>query len=109
MELVQGSVIDAALFEGRTLTLVAVENGANPSAAAVESVRMNLDAGAVTRVESTDPYSLFGDVDGDFRGGLSLAPGQHQVRFDFYSADDALGTLLGSESFSFRVNEPFLV
>jgi hypothetical protein len=109
MELVQGSVIDPALFDGRSLTLVAVENGANPSAAAIESVRMNLDAGAVTRLESTDPYSLFGDLDGNFRGGLSLASGQHQVRFDFYSADDAQGTVLGSESFSFHVNEPFLI
>ena len=58
--------------------------------------------GVATRVENTEPYALFGDNGGDLRVGLELE-GQHLIRFDFYDADAANGTVVGTESFAFFV------
>jgi hypothetical protein len=102
VELAQGAIVDAALLTGRSLTIVAHANLENTAANSVESVRLDLDQGVVTRTENTEPYALFGDREGDLRGGLSL-DGSHRIACDFYDADDAKGTLIVSESLEFFV------
>lgn len=103
IEIADQSVIDPAIWAGHDLTILAVLNKSNQEAQCTESVRLNFDSGATTRVEHVEPYALFGDVDGDLRGGLSLNEGLHQITFDFYGAPDAQGRLLGSESLTILV------
>ena len=103
IELSNRSVIDPAVLAGHNLTILAVLNKSNPDALFTESVRLNFDSGAATRVEHVEPYALFGDVDGDLRGGLALNEGLHQIAFDFYDTPDAQGGLLGSESLTLLV------
>jgi serralysin len=108
-ELVNGSVIDPSLLAGHNLTIFAVADGIHPDALHTESVQLNLDSGAATRVENVESYALFGDQNGDLWGGLALTAGQHQITFDFYDADGAQGTHLGSDTLTFSVAHPDLL
>ena len=56
---------------------------------------------SVTRTENIIPYSIFGDVDGDFAGG-SLDPGDYTITATAYSQSGGGGTALGSLSMSFK-------
>lgn len=103
MELTSGSVLNPALFANHNLSIYAVVNTFAPAVTLTESIQLDLNSGAVTRSENVEPFSLFGDLDGDFRGGLLLEEGQHNIRFDFYSTGDAQGELLGSETVRFAV------
>ena len=103
-DLITGSTVDHALVADRDLTIVAAPNTAHSAADSIESVRLTLDQGAATRVESVEPYALFGDRVADLSGGgHDFDVGQHNVKFDFYDADAAQGTLLGTESVSFTI------
>jgi len=97
IELADGATINSASYNGHSLSVVAV---ADTTASGIQSIRMGLDGGQ-SRVEDVEPYALFGDRSGDLRGGLTA--GEHNVKFDFYDADGARGTHLGSDSISFTV------
>jgi hypothetical protein len=57
----------------------------------VASARLFLNDQA-TRVENVEPYALFGDTEGDFRGGLSLQEDDAiEVGIDFYAEPRAVG------------------
>jgi hypothetical protein len=90
-------VIDHATVAGKDLSLAAFENDAR-----IESVRLDLDG--LVKLENGEPYALFGDSAGDYNGGLHLAPSTfHNLKVDLYSADNAGGTLLATESVTFSV------
>ena len=68
----------------------------------VESMRLDLNDGAVTRTESFGAYTLFGDSNGDFQGG-DIPVGENVIAFDLYSENGLRGDLLGSLSRSFTL------
>jgi hypothetical protein len=97
VEVKAGVVIDHATVAGKDLSLAAFENDAR-----IESVRLDLDG--LVKLENGEPYALFGDSAGDYNGGLKLAAStSHSVKADLYSADNAGGTLLASDAFTFSV------
>ncbi len=100
-ELVEGSRIDSASLTDHELTIIATPNTAHSAADLIESVKLTFDEGVPVRVENVEPYALFGDWNGDTKGGLDLTTGQHEITADFYGADEAQGTLLATESVSF--------
>ncbi|MBK0400132.1 tandem-95 repeat protein [Limibaculum sp. M0105] len=74
----------------------------SPYAGSVGSVRLSLD-GDIVRTESSAPYALFGDSNGDFRPG-SIGAGPHVLTIEIFSGSGAGGTLLDSQQISFQVN-----
>ncbi|MEL7313517.1 MAG: 5'-nucleotidase C-terminal domain-containing protein [Cyanobacteria bacterium J06559_3] len=68
--LVDGSVIDDSLVEGRNLTLAAFIPEASPLFGEVGSVQLDFNNGDEIGQENIEPYALFGDDNqGDFFGG----------------------------------------
>ncbi len=102
-----GSEIPLSLILGRDVTIAAVVRDESPFAAEIESVRLDLNDGERTVVESVEPYALFGDdiVDGvsDFFGEADVFGETNSIEFELYSADGARGTLLDTVSRSFTV------
>jgi hypothetical protein len=103
VELRDGQTVNPQLYQKHDLTIVAqTAEGSH-----IQSIKMNLDNGAAIRVENSSPYSLFGDTNGDLRGGLR--EGQHEIKFDFYDADHAKGNHLGTDSLTITIDDPLLV
>ena len=89
-------------IEGRNLTIAAIVPEGSPLFGFVESVRIDLNGGAVTRTESFGAFSLFGDARGDFQGGV-IPAGDNTVTFDLFSEDGLRGDFLGSISRDFTI------
>ncbi|MEM1399501.1 MAG: hypothetical protein AAGF58_06445, partial [Pseudomonadota bacterium] len=60
----------------------------------------------INKLENYDPYTLFGDRNGDFRKGLSMGEGDYSVSYDVYSEDNRGGQKLESDTIAFTVSEP---
>ncbi len=86
----------------RNLTIVATVTEYSPLFGFVESMRIDLNDGAVTRTESFGAFSLFGDQRGDFQGG-EIPVGDNTVTFDLFSEDGLRGDFLGSISRDFTI------
>ncbi|MEM6717438.1 MAG: hypothetical protein AAF622_20485, partial [Cyanobacteria bacterium P01_C01_bin.147] len=72
----------------------------------VESMVLNLNEGQVVQTENFEPYALFGDNNGDFRGNAGiLSPGTNSISLDLYSENRGRGELLQSEALTFSVVE----
>lgn len=79
----------------------------NGSLEQVESVILNLNEGQVTRTENIEPYALFGDLGGDFKGGGLglLSEGNHAIALDLYSGNHGTGELLATITRTFTVSD----
>lgn len=97
-----GTEILASEVMNRSLNIAAFIPPDSVFADQVESVFLDLNNGQVTRTENFEPYSLFGDVLGDFNGG-SLALGENAIAFDLYAENGLMGDLIGSVSGSFTI------
>ena len=96
------TVIDADAVAGRSLNVSAD----GPKGAL--SAALSLD-GEVVRVENEKPFALFGDNDGDFRGGLTLGDGKTIVLGATYHAEaDAGGRAIGRASATVVVEDDVL-
>ncbi|MEM9430977.1 MAG: calcium-binding protein [Pseudomonadota bacterium] len=62
----------------------------------VESAKFTID-GQTVRVENVVPYALSGDDDGDFNPS-NLNPGTYELTVEFYSADNAGGDKLDTDT-----------
>ena len=70
---------------------------------AVESVVMMMD-GIGQRVESVEPYALFGDNNqGDFFGGTQLGSGDFTLSLSGHSENRGTGDLMFAEDFTFAI------
>jgi len=106
-----GDTIDFSLVEGRSLTMVAAATAGGALEGKVGSMAMDLDDGAVTALESFEPYALFGDNGRDFgdnlgidlKGGITLASGAHRIEIDVFDGDFGRGAALGDFSFDFAL------
>ncbi|MEM0981919.1 MAG: 5'-nucleotidase, partial [Cyanobacteria bacterium P01_H01_bin.58] len=98
---------DGAIIESSTLpndlTIAALVLDNSSLAAPVESIAFDFNNGGVNQVENVEPYALFGDSNGDFRGGLDLAPGSNTIELELYSQSRARGQLLDTIAIDFTV------
>ena len=97
-----GEVIQVSTLPSQNLAIAALMNNSSPLADSVESMRLNFNDGQLIQTESVSPYALFGDKDGDFKGG-SLPRGIHTLSFDLYDQNKASGNLLDTEVVSFQL------
>ncbi len=102
-----GTEILASQFVGKDVTIAAFVPDDSPFAGAVESMRLDLNDGDRTRVESIEPYSLYSDL---FRFGREIYWGregileaENTISFDLYSGNFARGTLIDTVTRSFTV------
>jgi hypothetical protein len=102
--LADGATLDAAALGANSTFAVAVDpTGA--LAGKVGSVKLTLSGdAAASRTETGAPYSLFGDKDGDLKGGgLDLAPGSYRFEVDVFSGAKGTGRLVDSFDYDFSV------
>ncbi|MEM6714212.1 MAG: hypothetical protein AAF622_04005 [Cyanobacteria bacterium P01_C01_bin.147] len=102
-----GDTVLASDIADRNLTLAAFLPNDDLVSGLVESMVLNLNEGQVVQTENFEPYALFGDGNGDFRGsgaGL-LSLGANSIGFDLYSENRGQGNLLQSETLTFTVVE----
>jgi cytoskeletal protein RodZ len=93
----EGAILNLVTLPSRQLSLVA-----NTAPQTAGSVRFELDLPAIDRVESTAPFALAGDVDGDY---LAWAPSQglHTLRVTPYTEANAGGQAGASLTLTFMV------
>lgn len=102
-DLRDGAKLSSSDLAGRNnITLSAEAIGS--SSADVGSVRLELD-GRFSRVESAEPYALFGDKNGDFLGGTQLSDGTHSLTLTAYSGKGGNGSVLEQVTLSFEVGD----
>ncbi|MEJ6403652.1 Ig-like domain-containing protein [Yoonia sp. 2307UL14-13] len=105
-ELTDGAVIDADLLGNAPVTIFATTDNAD-----LESVRLSFSGqseegniASLVRVENFDPYTLFGDNNGDFtRGIANFGEGSYTVGYEAFDADRAQGQSLGGDTINFTV------
>ena len=68
----------------------------------MESIRLDLNNGQITKIENIEPYALFGDTNGDFNGG-SIPLGDNTLDFELYSKNKAQGELLDTVKLNFTL------
>ncbi|MEM9568452.1 MAG: hypothetical protein AAF974_09120, partial [Cyanobacteria bacterium P01_E01_bin.34] len=98
------TTILASDIQGRRLSIAAFVPDDSPFADRVESAFLDFNNGQVTRTENSEPYSLFGDIGGDFAGG-TISEGQNTVSFDLFSRDRRRGELVGTVERSFTIQD----
>jgi len=105
-----GDVLSAAEVAGSmTFSVSAVAGGALDGQIGSVKLRLSGDATA-SRTETGAPYSLFGDKDGDLKGGgLSLDAGNYTFAVNVYSGAGGKGTLLDSFDYDFTVSDTLFV
>ncbi len=97
-----GDEILGSTLEGRSLTIAAFVPDDSLFAGQVESIFLDLNNGHTTRRENVEPYSLFGDVGGDLRGG-AIPVGENEIDFELYSRNGLRGDLLSTVTLSFTI------
>ena len=101
-----GETILASDIAERNLTIAAFLPNDDLASGLVESIVLNLNEGQVVQTENFEPYALFGDNNGDFRGNAGiLSPGTNSISLDLYSQNGGRGELLQSEALTFSVVE----
>ncbi|QPH54877.1 Ig-like domain-containing protein [Pontivivens ytuae] len=93
--------------EGDMIDLSGIDTGAQSLAvftdnAEVESIALSLNGGR-TQVESFSPYALFGDIEGDYRGG-TLGDGPQELTIRAYSEDGGRGELIAEQTLTFETD-----
>ncbi|MBX2854039.1 MAG: vanadium-dependent haloperoxidase [Rhodobacteraceae bacterium] len=105
----EGAEIARSTVADREVTIAAYVADDSFQFMDAESMRLNMDNGAVKRVENVEPYALFGDRDGDFFGG-EIAAGDHTLAYEVYSEDGGAGVLLAHDVFEFTIlDDPALM
>ncbi|MEO0867157.1 MAG: hypothetical protein AAFY17_01685 [Cyanobacteria bacterium J06642_11] len=101
-DLSANSTIDLSTLDFSQYSLVAQVNADHPDAGAVNSIKFISDM--ASRTENLQPYALFGDQKGDFRG-RSLETGNYTVKAIAYSGKRGQGTALESLDLDYLVVE----
>ncbi|MGK7910222.1 MAG: S8 family serine peptidase [Synechococcus sp.] len=99
----EGGEILASELEGRKVTIAALIPEGSPLIDVAMSMRLDLNNGEVVRVENTEPYALFGDLEGNFFSGRRLPSGNNTIVVDVFSGNDMQGQLLKTVTRSFTI------
>lgn len=97
-----GEEVLASIIAGRSLTIAAFVPTASPLFGQVESIFFDLNNGLITQAENVEPYALFGDIAGDYKGGL-IPIGSNTINLDLYSQNQLQGDLLGTITRTFTI------
>lgn len=107
--LADGASLDADAL-GTNSTFAVTIDPAGALAGKVGSVKLTLSGdAAATRTETGAPYSLFGDKDGDLKGGIALGAGSYHVEIDVYAGAKGTGGLVESFDYDFTVESAGLL
>ncbi|MEO0985811.1 MAG: Ig-like domain-containing protein, partial [Cyanobacteria bacterium J06639_14] len=101
-EIDNGDEILASTLADRSVTIAAFVPDDSVLKGQVESMFFNLNEGEITRVENFEPYALFGDIKGDYKGG-TLPLGDSTIAFDLYSRNRLKGEFLGTVTRDFTI------
>jgi hypothetical protein len=97
-----GDTLLASTLPTQNLSIAAFVPDNSPLADQLESIRLTLNNGQVRITENVEPYALFGDRNGDLRGG-SLPLGENTITLELFDQDRARGQLLGVVSLDFTI------
>lgn len=97
-----GDVFGEEVF-GKNLTIMGTTPDDSGPNYEIGSVLLNFQEGGHIQIENVDPYALFGNVEGDFFGGMKLEEGSYQTSFELYESANAQGALLDILNLSFSV------
>jgi hypothetical protein len=65
---------------------------------------MDFQDGQVKAIENVEPYALFGDRNGDFKGGgLVLGEGDYALDLDFFEGRNGQGPIMESAALDFAL------
>ena len=96
------ATVNSAVTEGRRITFTATPSGS--IATDVASAQLTWNGGA-TRTENVVPYALFGDINGNFNGGVFLSAGTYTVRARFFAERGGNDSLLADETLTFTIED----
>ncbi|MEO0518175.1 MAG: Calx-beta domain-containing protein [Cyanobacteria bacterium P01_A01_bin.116] len=89
--------LQASDIAGKELSIGAFVPEESPFFNQAESMFLDLNDGQATRTENIEPYTLFGDFNGNVLGQSDLLQtGENNIEFDIYSQNRLRGELLGS-------------
>lgn len=94
-------ILESDLGKGK-VTIAAFVSEDSALSEQIGSISLNLNDGQKTRVENVAPYALFGDKNGDFKGG-TLQTGENNITLDIYSQKRLKGEFIGTVSRNFEV------
>ncbi|MEM8784629.1 MAG: LamG-like jellyroll fold domain-containing protein, partial [Pseudomonadota bacterium] len=95
-----GGTIDPALLEGKKVSLAGFPTDRAPE---IGSVQLTFDGR--TQTENVVPYTLLGDIKGDYRGDADFGLGEHSVSIAIFSEKNGKGNLLTAMDLTFTVSE----
>ncbi|MEM1278444.1 MAG: Ig-like domain-containing protein [Cyanobacteria bacterium P01_H01_bin.152] len=98
-----GDEILASDIAGRDLTVVATVPDDSFLFGRIESLFFDFNQGAITQTENFEPYALFGDRNGDLRGGSLPLNETNNLSIDLFSEDKRRGDLLGTVTRNFTI------
>ena len=87
------------------LTLGGIVPNGSPLFGQVESAFIDLNDGEATRGENVEPYTLYGDFNGDFFIGDGFSIGESTVVFELFSDAGLQGDLLDTVVLNFSIAE----
>jgi hypothetical protein len=102
-----GTILDLELLDllasgDATIAVTAVAGGDLDGM--IGSIRLSIDDDLYKKWERAEPYTLFGDKNGDARGGLVLGEGEHTLELEvFENGGRRQLTLLGDFTIDFEV------
>ena len=97
-ELLPGDVINPAEFPTDNFSILAEVDGAIGEQSLVFSVDGN-----EVKTENIEPYALFGDDSGDYKGGTVFSEGAHTITATAYSSANGNGAALSTITLAFDV------
>ncbi|MEO0623508.1 MAG: Ig-like domain-containing protein [Pseudomonadota bacterium] len=99
VDVVNGSVLDADDLSAAGKLSV----GLLAADGAPEIGSIKLDYDGHTRIENVEPYALFGDIKGDFKGGTTFEEGDHTVGVTIYEDEKGRGDVIAEFDLEFTV------
>ncbi len=98
----EGDELLASTLKNRNVTIAAFVPEDSLLFNQVKSMGLNLNDGEVIRTENMEPYSLFGDINGNYSGG-ALPFGDNRIAFELYPDNNLQGHLLGTVIRNFTI------
>lgn len=98
-----GSEILLSEIDGRDVTIAAFIPEESSIFGSVGSVKLDVNNGQISRKENSEPYTLFGDIDGNFFKPNSRLSGSNTLSLDFFSEKNLKGDSVLSTSIDFEV------
>lgn len=104
-----GDVFSVTEADRRDLTIGVTVPDDSPLSGQAQSVLLNLNNGQSTRLENVEPFTLYGDFDGDLFDQDGLPAGTNTLTLQVFSEDGGQGDLLDTVELSFTIDETLFI